>query len=99
EEDFGLTPLEAQASGRPVVALSRGGALETVTPRTGLFFHEPTPDALLAALRELDAWERTFDPAEARANALRFGPERFRQGLLGEVSALMKGMRAPGQPA
>ncbi|HEY8206551.1 MAG TPA: glycosyltransferase [Myxococcaceae bacterium] len=96
EEDFGLTPLEAQACGRPVVALSRGGALETVTPRTGVFFHEPTPGALLAALRELDGFERRFDPAEARANALRFGPEQFREGLLREVNALMGDIRQPG---
>jgi glycosyltransferase involved in cell wall biosynthesis len=89
EEDFGLTPLEAQACGRPVVALARGGALETVTPRTGLFFGEPTVDSLLDALRALDGWERTFDPLEARANALRFGQEPFREGLLREVAALM----------
>ncbi|HYV45812.1 MAG TPA: glycosyltransferase [Myxococcaceae bacterium] len=89
EEDFGLTPLEAQASGRPVVALARGGALETVTPRTGIFFGEPTVEALVDALRALDGWERTFDPQQARANALRFGQDQFREGLLREVAALL----------
>jgi len=89
EEDFGLTPLEAQACGRPVIALARGGALETVTPRTGLFFQEPTEDSLLGALSGFDAWERTFAPEEARRNALRFGLEPFREGLLREVTALL----------
>jgi glycosyltransferase involved in cell wall biosynthesis len=77
-EDFGITPLEAQASGRPVVAFRAGGALETVHEgKTGVFFDEQTPESLVAALEKpLD-----FDPADCRANAERFGPERFRTEL------------------
>src|SRR5262252_6157759 len=47
-EDFGIAPLEAQAAGRPVIALRRGGALETLTSATALFFDEQTPQALEA---------------------------------------------------
>ncbi|MBI3181380.1 MAG: glycosyltransferase [Myxococcales bacterium] len=93
EEDFGLTPLEAQACGRPVIAYERGGALETVTPATGLFFDRQTPEAVCRAVEAFDSWEQRFDPAQARANAARFSRERFQAGLLAEVSALMDGRR------
>jgi len=97
EEDFGLTPLEAQATGRPVIALARGGALETVTPRTGLFFETQTAAALATAVRTFDAWERDFSPGDARANALRFGKERFHREILAEVQQVMSFARE-GQP-
>jgi glycosyltransferase involved in cell wall biosynthesis len=96
EEDFGLTPLEAQASGRPVIALRRGGAIETVTPETGLFFDEPSPDALVAAVQSFEAWERSFVPARARAHAARFSKERFQAELLAEVTKLDAGPGRPG---
>lgn len=92
EEDFGLTPLEMQATGRPVIAYGRGGALETVTPATGLFFDEQTPGELIAAVQRFDAWEAGFDPEAARAQATRFTPAEFRAGILAELSAL--GVRA-----
>jgi glycosyltransferase involved in cell wall biosynthesis len=89
EEDFGLTPLEAQATGRPVIAYAKGGVLETVTPRTGLFFTEQTPDALAAAVRQFEAWETIFRPDEARAQAQRFSKAAFLRGILAEVEALL----------
>jgi glycosyltransferase involved in cell wall biosynthesis len=88
EEDFGLTPLEAQATGRPVIAYAKGGVLETVTPRTGLFFSEQTPAALAAAVRQFDAWEAAFRPEEARAQAQRFAKQAFHRGILDEVETL-----------
>lgn len=95
EEDFGLTPLEAQAAGRPVIALARGGALETVTPATGILFAEQTVDALIDAVRGLDAFERSFDPAAARQNALRFGKAVFQSRYRAQVeAALAEGSRA-----
>jgi glycosyltransferase involved in cell wall biosynthesis len=71
EEDFGIVPVEAQACGTPVIALGRGGALETVVAgTTGLFFQEPTADALATAIA--DAGSLTFDRAAIRAHAEQF---------------------------
>ncbi len=90
-EDFGITPLEAQASGRPVVAYRGGGALETVTGGAGLFFDEQTPEALVRALRAFETFEATFDPASARAHAERFTKQSFQAGIQREVEALGRG--------
>jgi glycosyltransferase involved in cell wall biosynthesis len=72
EEDFAIAPVEAQAAGRPVIALAAGGVLDTVVEgQTGLFFHEQTPAALIEAAR---FEQRHFDPAlfDPRPN-LRYG--------------------------
>jgi glycosyltransferase involved in cell wall biosynthesis len=71
EEDFGIVPVEAQACGTPVVALARGGALETVIDgETGVFFDEPTAASLAAALARVQAC--TFDRARLRRHAEQF---------------------------
>ena len=76
EEDFGLTPVECMASGRPVVAFGRGGALETVTPgKTGLFFDQQTPESLMTALRAVA--EMPVDPQVLQAEAFRFDTSVF----------------------
>jgi glycosyltransferase involved in cell wall biosynthesis len=80
EEDFGITPLEAQACGRPVIAYGRGGALETVNDgETGLFFTEQNEAALADAVRRSE--ELTFEPGKARANALSFDRAVFKESL------------------
>ena len=81
EEDFGITPLEAQSEGTPVVALGRGGVRETIVTDganpTGMFFDEPTPAAIAAAIRAFIGREGEFSPALCHANAARFAEERF----------------------
>jgi glycosyltransferase involved in cell wall biosynthesis len=75
EEDFGIVPVEAQACGRPVVALGRGGALETVVDgETGVLVPEPTVEAFAAGLERVTRLQ--FDGARLRANAERFSRER-----------------------
>ena len=86
EEDFGIAPLEAQASGTPVIALARGGALETVRgldapAPTGVLFAEQTADAIVAAVREFEANRGRIDSAACMENAHRFEPQRFRREL------------------
>jgi len=84
EEDFGITAVEAQACGRPVIALARGGALETVVDgKTGLFFGDPTPEALAEAMR---AFEQTaFQPLACRRQSERFARKRFSATLRKET--------------
>jgi glycosyltransferase involved in cell wall biosynthesis len=86
EEDFGIVPLEAQACGRPVVALGRGGACETVIDKeTGLLVNDLSVRAFADAIT--DALTRTFDPAAIRRHAERFGRERFGDEIEAEVRA------------
>ena len=83
-EDFGLTPLEAQASGRPVIAFGEGGALETVVEgRTGLFFRQPTEESLMEAVTEFE--RRDWDPNAARENARAFDVSVFNERISGLV--------------
>lgn len=72
EEDFGLVPVEAMASGRPVIALSRGGALETVTSETGIFFGTPHKDSLIQAIERFEAREELFAPQQIREHTRQF---------------------------
>ena len=76
EEDFGIVPLEAIASGKPVIAYGKGGALETVMDgETGLLFPEQTVESLLQALRRLNAVR--FEPAALRTHAMKFDKTVF----------------------
>jgi glycosyltransferase involved in cell wall biosynthesis len=78
EEDFGIAPVEAMAAGKPVVALARGGAAETVIDgETGVLYAEPSTDGLAAAIERLDA--SAFEPIRIRARAEEFGTTVFRQ--------------------
>jgi len=80
EEDFGMAPVETQACGRPVVALARGGALESVEDGvTGILVSEPTPEAFAQGLARVRS--QRFDPEAIRARALRFSRARFTAGV------------------
>lgn len=87
EEDFGITPLEAQACGTPVIAFGKGGALETIVPlrevecaapSTGVFFYEQSVPAIIAAVGRFEGAGAAITSEACRENALRFAPERFR---------------------
>ena len=85
-EDFGITPLEAMAAGRPVIAFGAGGALETVVPLgrgdmtpTGVFFEEQSVDALAAAMRVFEVQADRFDGKALRVHAERFDRSIFKQ--------------------
>jgi glycosyltransferase involved in cell wall biosynthesis len=88
EEDFGIVPVEAQACGRPVVALGRGGARETVLQgTTGVLVDDDTPDALANGLKT--AVTTTYDSAVIRAHAEQFGFDRFLTGVTTAVHELL----------
>ena len=85
-EDFGITPLEAQSAGKPVIGFAGGGLLETtVEGATAILFHEQNVASLAAAVRAFEERAGEFEPGVCRANAERFGPERFRR----EVKAFL----------
>jgi glycosyltransferase involved in cell wall biosynthesis len=80
EEDFGITAVEALASGKPVIALGRGGALETVpldVPQGGIFFPEPTDASLLDAMEHWEQRENQLQPPELQAWAAQFSEAEF----------------------
>ena len=84
-EDFGMTAVEAQAAGRPVIAFGKGGALESVIEgQTGLFFREQTAESLAAAIRDVGA--RSWDSETCRVNARRFGKEPFLRAIEEEIA-------------
>lgn len=83
-EDFGITPVQALAAGRPVIAYAGGGALDIVQDGiNGVLFHEQTPEALCAAIERFNALK--FDPVVVRQSAERFGAERFAAEMLAFV--------------
>jgi glycosyltransferase involved in cell wall biosynthesis len=86
EEDFGIVPVEANASGRPVIGYARGGINDSIIPgETGLFFNEQTPDSIISTVTQFEKWLPEFDPTAALSNAARFAPEHFDQGFLAAV--------------
>lgn len=88
EEDFGIQPLESMASGVPVIALGRGGTLETVIDRqTGLFFDEQTPQAVNKAISQFEKMK--FNKSIIRQRALSFTKERFMIRMIDAINQFM----------
>lgn len=80
DEDFGITPLEAMAAGRPVIAFRGGGYLETVAEgKTGEFFDQPTVKTLIAKLENFR--DSRYNPANCRHQAQKFSKERFKKEM------------------
>ena len=82
EEDFGITPVEAQSAGCPVLAYGRGGALETVQGgKTGLFFPEQTVESLMECITQFEKDGVEFSRGQIRQHSLQFDEERFRNEI------------------
>jgi glycosyltransferase involved in cell wall biosynthesis len=105
EEDFGIVPLEAQASGRPVIAYRKGGALETVVPLdsgdsthpTGIFFTGQTAESLMAAVRLFQENRQNFEPTAIRQHACQFSRDRFKAQISDYIAARLRQRAAEKQ--
>jgi glycosyltransferase involved in cell wall biosynthesis len=107
EEDFGIAPVEAQASGRPVIAFGKGGARETVigdyanglaAPErsTGVFFGEQSVDSLVEAILKFEAAEHHFSPPFIRAHAEQFDKKHFLRKMGNFVTEKLEDFRESG---
>ena len=76
-EDFGITPLEAMCSGRPVIAYGKGGLLDTVTEKTGIFFSEQTVESLMAAVVKMEKLYPQFSAESCHTRAEEFTRKKF----------------------
>ena len=93
-EEFGIAAVEAQAAGRPVIALREGGVRETVVEgETGVFFDQPEPASLVEAVRGFDPL--AVDVEACVANAARFDVTHFRHGLRALVDGALEQDRPP----
>jgi glycosyltransferase involved in cell wall biosynthesis len=89
-EDFGIVPVEAIASGCPVIALQEGGILDSMTSRTAVVYQDGTVGGLQRAMAEFEG--RSFDPAELRSHAQKFSVDAFVSGF---QDVLAKAIHSP----
>ncbi len=91
DEDFGITPVEAQAAGTPVIALRAGGYQETVVEgKTGEFFSEPIPESLMEVIEKFDT--KKYKMEDLKKNAEKFSKERFKKEILELIEKNQKGV-------
>ncbi|WP_129595742.1 glycosyltransferase family 4 protein [Anaerophilus nitritogenes] len=92
EEDFGITPVEAQACGRPVIAYGKGGALETIIDKkTGVFFKDQSVQALKEAVMYLEDYADQFNKEIIRNHAFKFSTKRFEEEMVRLIDEKTKG--------
>ncbi len=99
EEDFGLTPIEALASGKPVIALGRGGVLETVPTRTqigGVLYDDPADESLQNAILLFEKLEKTVRPTELQAQAAQFSETHFHHSIRSLIAGSARRTGATG---
>ncbi|KXU86007.1 glycosyl transferase family 1 [Caballeronia megalochromosomata] len=104
EEDFGISVVEAQACGTPVIAFGKGGALETVrdvsSPQpSGMFFAMQTPEAIIEAVDAFESGAFAFNAVDCRVNAERFSNARFREELLAHIARIAPQFIFPPSPS
>ncbi|HWA51977.1 MAG TPA: glycosyltransferase [Patescibacteria group bacterium] len=86
EEDFGITAVEAQSFGVPIIAYKKGGSLDTVNNKTGIFFEKQTKEELIEAVRKFE--KKKFNKRVIQRNSKRFSKKRFKQEFLQFVKAV-----------
>ncbi len=90
-EDFGITPVEAMAAGAPVIALKKGGVLETVTEETGIFYDE---GGLIDAVQKFESGQVHISEAACRQRASQFSKDRFKTELVKSITSTWACTRA-----
>jgi glycosyltransferase involved in cell wall biosynthesis len=91
EDDFGIVPIEAMASGRPVIAYKKGGALESIAEgKTGVFFQEQTTDSLTTAINEFEKIESNFSPQEIMEESYKFDTDVFNKNFHNYIYNIFK---------
>ena len=95
-EDFGIVPVEAMASGAPVIAYSRGGVLDTVIDgKTGVLFHEQTAEALMSAVQRIESGLCKFDSVVLHGHALKFDKSVFKDKISQAIQQAQTALSAP----
>jgi glycosyltransferase involved in cell wall biosynthesis len=91
EDDFGIAPVEAMSLGKPVIALRRGGATETVIEgETGEFFDESAIEVLADAVRRFQENEKSYNPAKIRSQAEKFSKDIFMENIRTTIEQMME---------
>jgi glycosyltransferase involved in cell wall biosynthesis len=98
EDDFGIAPVEAMSFGKPVIALRKGGATETVIEgETGEFFDESAIEVLADAVRRFQENEKNYDPAEIRKQAEKFSKDKFMKNIERVIGDMVEVYRKDGE--